>query len=1039
MNESILKALMRLFAIVANVNKQGLNNNSRTIVANYLDRQLNKELVDEYLNLFDEYIEMHHRKTKSEDGQENKVKKQTSLNSVKVLLICNEINEALQQKEKILVLFRLLEFIKQGETITDKELDFIKTVADTFNVEEKEYNNIRSFVLENDTNLLSDPTKVLIINDQEILENLKPAHIDHDHFVAPKPKHLFRKGLQGHIYILFVESTHTFFFKYDGTDAAYLNGINIVPNQLYVLDNGSVIKSTKFGSVYYSDISNIFITARISSQVVFSATDIEFKFNGSTNGIQKFSFYEESGRLVGIMGGSGVGKSTLLSVFNGSLPLNGGSITINGFDLHKDKSKLEGVIGFVPQDDLLIEELSVFRNLYFNAKLCFSELTEMQIKKLVLRTLSDLDLDGIMHLTVGDPLNKFISGGQRKRLNIALELIREPSILIVDEPTSGLSSQDSDMVMSLLKEQTLKGRLVIVNIHQPSSDIFKMFDKLLVMDKGGHPVYYGNPADAVVYFKTQSGHVNADESECITCGNVNPEQILQILEAKVVNAFGKFTKSRKRTPEEWYELYKANIDSKFTPKETTNELPKNNFKVPNRLKQLKIFGLRNFLSKITNKQYLLINLLEAPILAVVLGYFTKYIAGTAANSNAYIFAENENIPAYLFMSVIVALFLGLTVSAEEIIRDRKILKREAFLNLSRMSYLNSKIVFLFALSAVQMLSYAIIGNWILGIHGMTLAYWAILFSTSAFANILGLNISSALNSVVTIYILIPFILVPQLSLSGVIVNFNRLHKSVTNPLYVPVIGDVMTSRWAYEALAVQQFKNNKYDRLFYQYDKEMSDASFKAIYLVPELESRIDMALNYINQKTSPEKVVSYLELVHNEISILNKQLPKIQCTQLDKINPKDFNNAIGEQVKYYLYDVKKYYNKLNQHANTLKDERFQKLSSKFGGEYDLVKLKEDYSNKRLAEIVLNKNEISKVKEYEKRIVRLKDPIYTYPINRTGRAHFYSPVKKIAWFYIDTFYYNIMFMWLTSILLYFMLLHDSLRKLIEFSERRRSK
>ena len=104
-----------------------------------------------------------------------------------------------------------------------------------------------------------------------------------------------------------------------------------------------------------------------------------------------------------------------------------------------------------------------------------------------MRVLMDIDLIGIKNLAVGDPINKYISGGQRKRLNIALELIREPSVLFADEPTSGLSSMDSEMVMLLLKEQTLKGRLVIVNIHQPSSDIYKLFDKLLIMDKGGYP------------------------------------------------------------------------------------------------------------------------------------------------------------------------------------------------------------------------------------------------------------------------------------------------------------------------------------------------------------------------------------------------------------------------------------------------------------------------------------------------------------------------------------------------------------------------
>lgn len=157
------------------------------------------------------------------------------------------------------------------------------------------------------------------------------------------------------------------------------------------------------------------------------------------------------------------------------------------------------------------------------------------------------------------------------------------------------------------------------------------------------------------------------------------------------------------------------------------------------------------------------------------------------------------------MAVIVALFIGMSISAEEIIKDRKILERESFLNLSWFSYLNSKIFWVFLLSAVQMISFVIIGNLILEINGMTLSFWLILFSSACFANMLGLFISSAFNSVVTIYILVPFLLIPQLLLGGVVVKFDELHDSVTDKVYVPLAGDLMASRWAFEALSVEQF------------------------------------------------------------------------------------------------------------------------------------------------------------------------------------------------------------------------------------------
>ena len=135
-------------------------------------------------------------------------------------------------------------------------------------------------------------------------------------------------------------------------------------------------------------------------------------------------------------------------------------------------------------------------------------------------------------MAVGSPIRKTISGGQRKRLNIALELIREPAILYLDEPTSGLSSTDSEKVIMLLKEQTHRGRLVVVNIHQPSSEIYKLFDRLWLLDTGGYPIYDGNPIEAITYFKRIANYTDQDISVCGTCGNINPELILTIIDAK---------------------------------------------------------------------------------------------------------------------------------------------------------------------------------------------------------------------------------------------------------------------------------------------------------------------------------------------------------------------------------------------------------------------------------------------------------------------------------------------------------------------------
>lgn len=1028
MNESILKALMRLFAIVANVNKDGVSVNARQIVESYLGLQLNSTLVQEYLALFDEYLMSHHKKTTDEGKKE---RKRTSLNSVKVLMICHEINEQLEQREKIIVLIRLLEFIHEDNSISDKELDFIKTVAETFNIGEDEYFDLKAYIIDG-IEFIKAKRKMLFIDNQPDIKISKEdliSETEESHF------HLYDSNLNGTISFLHVASTNTYILKYNGDDSLYLNAQNIKPNRAYTFENGSVIKGKRINPVYYTDIAGHYIHKDGSAKIVFTAREIEFKFKNSTNGIQSFSFSEESGNLLGIMGGSGVGKSTLLNILIGNIPLSSGQITINGYDLYKDKDVLEGVIGFVPQDDLLIEELTVYQNLYYNAKLCFSLFNEQEIQKVVEQVLLDLELIEINELKVGDSLNKFISGGQRKRLNIALELMREPSVLVVDEPTSGLSSQDSEIVMSLLKEQTLKGKLVIVNIHQPSSEIYKLFDRLLILDKGGYPVYYGNPVDAVVYFKNASKHVNADESECASCGNVNPEQSLQILEAKIVNEYGRFTRDRKVTPVEWYKLFKEKIHNNIKLPEFNEKiaLPKNKFKIPGKFEQFKIFSIRNLLSKLTNKQYLLINFLEAPLLAVILGYFTKYISGTLEDPNVYLFSENENIPAYLFMCVIVALFIGLTVSAEEIIRDRKILKRESFLHLSWVSYLNSKIVVLFFLAAIQAISLVLVGNLILGIKWMTFSYFIIVFSSIASANLIGLNISSALNSVVTIYITIPFILVPQLLFSGVIVSFNKLHKNVVSIENVPVIGDLMISRWAYEALAVNQFKNNEFEKHFFNLEREISFVSFQSMFRLPELQSRVDRSVKNRQNDSIGLQFENDILLIRNEFDIMSRQVSDVAFDFRDQLNPKQFKPETGARATSYIEQLTNHYrNKLYQ-INTQKDEVFSKLTKKHGNPELISKLKEDYYNKRLSELVLNKNEVKKIVETSKHtLYQIKDPIFKAPETNYGRAHFYAAEKFLLGKTIDTVWFNVAVIWITVIIMYIMLVFNILKRLFEF-------
>ncbi|TAG56216.1 MAG: ATP-binding cassette domain-containing protein, partial [Cytophagales bacterium] len=719
MSEEILKALMQLFAIITKQD-DGVSEKERLFVETFLKTQLNSELVVSYMELYEGFLGIKDKVAEVED--DTKKKKLTSVkDSVKTLSICKKINKTLTQKQKFIVLIRLFELIDTdtvAESTANQRSEIINTVATVFNIEEFEFAQIERFCKTKDINLLIENPNILLVGNEILPLELGAKIIDNE--------------IDSTIGILHILSEDMYFMRYLGTSNILLNGQPVSKNQVSLFPYGSTIKLPQGEPIYYSDVHTRFLSSLDIPKISFEAKSLEYKFPNGNIGLRNVNISEGPGHLIAIMGGSGAGKTTLLNVLAGLEKPTNGSITINGIDVVKNRKKIDGVIGFVAQDDILFEELSVFQNLYYNAKLCFKDFSETELTEAVFKTLKSLGLYEIRDIKVGNVLNKKISGGQRKRLNIALELIREPAIMFLDEPTSGLSSRDSENVLDLLKELTLKGKLIFVVIHQPSSDIYKMFDKVIILDVGGYQIYYGNPVEAVSYFKRITNQVNAEEGQCHSCGNVNPEQIFNTIDAKVVDEYGNITETRKNSPKIWNTYFNEKI--KLEKIEVVTDAPPKSLSVPNILKQFLVFTKRDVLSKIGNTQYMLINLLEAPLLAFLLSFTIRYIDDPKGEH--YYYGTNENIPAYLFMSIIVALFMGLTISAEEIIRDAKIRKRETFLNLSRLGYLSSKITILFTISAIQTLLFALIGNSILGISGMNFSYWIMLFSLSCAANMM---------------------------------------------------------------------------------------------------------------------------------------------------------------------------------------------------------------------------------------------------------------------------------------------------------------
>ncbi|MDJ1470005.1 ATP-binding cassette domain-containing protein [Xanthocytophaga flava] len=994
MREQVLKAILQLLAISARID--GISEEERETIRKFLYENVDDESVPTYIRAFENYL-----KTSSSADEE-------------IYRICSQINSELELKQKIIIVLRLIEIGLADNTFSSSEDHFMRLVCEALHVEKSIYTTIREFVETRDIYSVQSEN-VLLIDSQDPPKDLISAYLQ-------KPGIKSTLGVlrltEGDMYLLGAAHPAT---------EVFLNGQQLKSHYVTPLTSGSVIRASS-ETIYYSDIIGHFLRSERIQRIVFEVKEMEFFFPNGKQGLHPVNIAEESGTLVAIMGASGSGKSTLLNVLNGNLHPQRGRVLINGLDIHRQANCVQGVIGYVPQQNFLIEELTVYQNLYFTTQLCFAHLSEFDVNRLVVQTLRSLGLYEVKDLRVGSSLDKTISGGQRKRLNIGLELVRQPSVMFVDEPTSGLSSRDSENIMDLLRELTMLGKLIFVVIHQPSPEIFKMFDKLIVMDTGGYQVYYGNPTEGVLYFKNLVHQVDRLE--------INSEQIFNILEAKVVDEYGNPTTDRKISPQRWYYYFKEKV--KLPVLTPTREQPPHTLNIPNRLRQWSIYTIRDILAKLSNRQYITINLIQAPLLALILSYIVRYHpVDELTNKGTYIFAENVNIPAFIFMSIIISLFMGLTISAEEIIKDAKTRKREAFLHLSRNSYLSSKVFVLFGFSVIQTVSYILVANRVVGIDGMDLTYFFVLFSGACFANMLGLNVSATFNSVITIYILIPILLIPQLVLGGIVIKFDEINPAIYKQGEVPVMGDFMASRWGFEALVVEQFMHNRYEKRFYPYDKDIAVADYKKTYYLPTLSSKLEycMSLEDAEDRLYNEQYIDYLEVLRHEVKHEMTENPTMRFAGVDSITPTRFTHKLAIRLKHFLDRSRLFYLQKYNKAYDQRDSLMRRITQGEEARQQLIEQRARYYNEIIGKLATNSTTENRIIEYKGSLIQKIYPIYHTPVV-TGsfwdwRTHFYAPSKPFLGIQIPTLWFNMIMMWMMTGLLYLTLYYNVFRRIVE--------
>ena len=578
------------------------------------------------------------------------------------------------------------------------------------------------------------------------------------------------------------------------------------------------------------------------------ASEVTHRFSNNEVGLEGISFTINRGELVCVMGASGSGKSTLMKVLAGQLQPSGGNVFLNGQTLYPHLDDLKRYLSYIPQEDAFDEHLTIGENLNFAAAIRSPHLSRRDRHRRLDGKLMELGLGERRDAVVGSAVKKTLSGGERKRLNIGLDMIGMADVYLFDEPTSGLSSKDSEHVIEIIRSMA-HNKIIVVTIHQPSSKLFQMFHKAILLDKGGRLVFFGTPSDMLRYFaEAEHQHqFGAELGACPSCGTTRPEFIFDVLETPLrdlsgdiiyeENTRGQLVAARRYSPEFWRDKYEAfrliqdvkQVSLRKEPAAVLATEPTRKKRAPMRWHdewtQFRTLMRRSFISKLRNKANVIITLGVAPVLALLIGTILRY-----SDSGKYDFASAYHIPTYLFLSLIVAMFLGLTNSADDIIRDRPVLQRERNLNVRLSYYVLSKTLTLGIFALVQCVLFVLIGNYVLQIRGMFWIYLAIIFMTAMGGVALGLVISSLVADPKTAANIVPLVLIPQIIMGGALIKYEDMNrnlalvyalthwfkqhpnkdqgKKMDSKLQVPFIAHFIAMRWSYEELVVAQAKLN---------------------------------------------------------------------------------------------------------------------------------------------------------------------------------------------------------------------------------------
>lgn len=441
----------------------------------------------------------------------------------------------------------------------------------------------------------------------------------------------------------------------------------------------------------------------------------------------------KAGSLNAIIGGSGAGKSSLMNCISGQTSVTSGNVKINNVDLFENFSSLKKIIGYVPQQDIVYNDLTLYDLLYYSAELRLpSDINEKDKLKRINEVLNLVELDGKENTMVG-----MLSGGERKRASIAIELLSDPLLFFLDEPTSGLDPDTEKKLMITLKNLAQMGKTIVLVTHTPLN--LHLCDKIIFMGYGGNLCFYGDEKTMLEDFKVES--------------------IVEVY--GVINSNIEKYKIKEKLKEEF------NDEENYVDEQNQNQ----NFK-----KHFKVLTKRYFKLIMNNKTRLMMLFLQIP--AIV------FLLSLVFNSDT--FDNYDQAQAILFSLVCASLWLGLLNSIQEICKERTILKREYNSGLNLLAYFASKVVVLGTISLIQSILlislfsiFCDLPDSFIFTNSTYLDMVLMSFLISFAITFTGLIVSIVSKTTEVAMTITPLILIPQLLFSGMLFKLEEFSETIS--------------------------------------------------------------------------------------------------------------------------------------------------------------------------------------------------------------------------------------------------------------------